>query len=206
MKDIDHIKHLLNEAFTFERMDDARWLAAQGQAIAEAEGQMDEVEYFKGELELIEGRNISAITFFDNCIRLNPKHSEAFNDKALSLAELGFEEEALHVVEEALEFDPKYATLYHNKAWILARMGKTNEAIRWYKKALSLDPHSGATYSNLGEIFEAQANYKEALRWYREALSHLSPENVNVREWLADCIEGVKRKIKKGTTREDPLN
>jgi tetratricopeptide (TPR) repeat protein len=187
---LEGIKNRLNEALSFERFSQAEQLARSGLQIAKSKELLDEVEYFKGELALIKGRGFEALEHFERAIRFNPKHSEAYNDKAIILGELGFEEEAIKCFDKGIEVDPTYANLYHNKGWVLSKLGRYKEAIEWYEKALWIEPNNTITYANMAEVFEALGDYKKALSHYKKALKH--SKDIEMKRYLIRKIKGVR--------------
>jgi tetratricopeptide (TPR) repeat protein len=192
---LDEIKNRLNEALSFERLSEAERAAWDGLQIAQSKELLDEIEYFKGELALIRGRGFEALEHFERAIKFNPKHSEAYNDKAITLGELGFEEEAIECFDKGIEADPAYANLYHNKGWILSKMGKYREAIEWYKKALSIEPNSAITYANMAEAFEALEDYEKALSNYKRAFRLLGSRDKEIKKQLLKKFIEINEKL-----------
>jgi len=173
MDDLKKIRKLLDEALTYERYDEGRDLARRGLKLARTKEVLYEIEYFRGEIALIEESFQEAIEHFDRAIRFNPKDSESYNDKALCLAELGLDEEAIKWFDRAIEIDPRYATLYHNKGWVLNETGRHEEAIRCFRKALELDPESVVANASIADSLVKLGDYEASSNFYQKALELL---------------------------------
>ncbi|MCC7207148.1 MAG: tetratricopeptide repeat protein [Anaerolineae bacterium] len=91
-------------------------------------------------------------------------------DKAYSLSELGYEDEALSSYDRALALDP-------DSAWIWARRGRTlreleryDEALAAYDRALALDPGYGWAWSGRAIVHERRGEHEDALSDYDNAV------------------------------------
>ena len=193
---LSEVRKMLDDALTFERLHEAKELAQEGYALARSKEILNEMEYFKGEIALIEGKVQTAIHHFDRAIRFNPHDAEAYNDKALAYAEIGNYEQAMEWIDRGLKLNPGYATLYHNKGWFLAQTDKYEDAISFYKKALQLDRKRAVTYICLAEVYEYFENYKLSYGHYKRALSLLSGKHKEVRQQIAERLDAVRQRLK----------
>ena len=98
-------------------------------------------------------------------------------DKAYSLTELGFGEEALGTYDRALALDP-------GSAWVWARKGRTlrvllryDEALACYERALALDPGYAWAWTGKGVVLERLNDHAGALDAYATAF-RLRPGDV----------------------------
>ncbi len=200
MDDLKKIRKLLDEALTYERYDEGMDLARRGLKLARTKEILCEIEYFRGEIALIEERPKEAIGHFDRAIGFNPRDSESYNDKALCLAELGLDEEAIKWFDRGIEIDPRYATLYHNKGWILNKVGRHEEAIRCFREALELDPESVVTNASLADSLAKLGDYEASSNFYRRALELLGARDREIERGLRRRLNSVKKKINEHTT------
>lgn len=165
----------LDEAITYGRRSDALRLAKRYLKEAQVRGLAGEIEYFKGQIELIDENFTTAIEHFDRAIKFNPHDGAAYNDRALCMVELGIIDEAFYYFDKGIGVEPDYATIYHNKGWLLNNLGKHTEAIRYFKKALSLEPERAVTYDNLADALYNLGEYKGALEAYKKVIKLLKP-------------------------------
>jgi len=165
----------LDDAITYGTHREAVALAKEGLRQAQAQKLVGEVEYFKGQLEILKKNFATAIEYFDQAIKYNPKDGAAYNDRALCMVELGIIDEAFDYFDKGIEVEPDFATIYHNKGWLLNNIGRHKEAIECFRKALSLQPQRAVTYDNLADALFNLADYAGALAAYEKVLELLRP-------------------------------
>ncbi len=195
MSESRDLRKRLDEAITYGNFELARSLALGGLRQSQREGLLGEIEYFKGQIEILNGNHYEAIRHFDLAIQYNPRDGAAFNDRALCMVELGIIEEAFYYFDKGIEVEPDYATIYHNKGWLLNKIGRPREAIEYFKKALALEPERAVTYENLGNALAKLADYQGALSTYQKALDLLRSDYSEIREQIATEIEMLKMKL-----------
>ena len=185
----------LDEAITYGCSELARELAKAGLRRAREAELKGEIEYFKGQIEILNGNYYKAIKHFDQAVSYNPNDGAAFNDRALSMVELGIIDEAFYYFDKGIEAEPDYATVYHNKGWLLNKIGRYNEAIEYFKKALRLEPERAVTYENLADALVSLSDYKGALAAYEKAFDLLKPDYSDIKEQIIAHIRILKTKI-----------
>jgi tetratricopeptide (TPR) repeat protein len=117
-----------------------------------------------------------AIKCFDKVIEVNPKHSNAYNNKGSVLLESGWHEEASRCIYKSLELNPKNENALNNRGRILATSGKFSEAVEYYNKALEIDENhreawnnKGIALANLANLTDEQKYFSDAEKCYDEA-------------------------------------
>ena len=191
--DLLKLRLKLDEAITYGTAQEALALAGEGLKAALDKGLAGEVEYFKGQLELINENYTTAIEHFDAAIRHNPADGAAYNDRALCMVELGIIDEAFAYFDKGIEVEPDYATIYHNKGWLLNHTGRYSEAIRCFEKALELEPDRAVTYDNLADALLNLSDHKGALEAYRKVLRLLKPGRCqDIREQILLQIKSIE--------------
>jgi len=197
MDELLKIRVKLDEAITYRSINAARRLARQGLKLAQYEELMGEIEYFKGQLEILNENYTEAIAHFKRAIKYNPKDGASYNDLALCMVELDKIDEAFKYFDQGIEVEPDYATIYHNKGWLLNKIGKHREAISYLKKALELDAERPVTYENLADALSNLGDYEGSLNAYRKALELLKPEYDDIKESLLEEIKRMEQLIQK---------
>lgn len=178
----------LDRAITYGTKREAFKLARRGLKEAQGKELLGEIEYFKGQVEILKGNQVTAVEHFDAAIKYNSKDGASYNDRALCMVELGIIDEALRYFNKGIEVESDYATIYHNKGWLLNNIGRHKEAIKCFEKALSLEPNRAVTYDNLADALYNLLDYKGALQAYKKVLKLLKPSS---------CLSIRKQIIKK---------
>ncbi len=92
-----------------------------------------------GLIYLAAGDAGSALIWFDRALALEPRHAQAWSNRAAALQELG-RPGALASFDEALRLGLEEPTLYYNRGNLLRAAGRLDEAIASYDAALRLNP------------------------------------------------------------------
>jgi tetratricopeptide (TPR) repeat protein len=173
--ELNKLRVQLDEAITYGTHPEAMRIARRGLKEAQKRGLLGEIEYFKGQIELLKENFVAAIEHFDAAIRYNSRDAGAYNDRALCMIELGIIDESFYYFDKGIEVEPDYATIYHNKGWLLNNIGRHQEAIECFKKALSLEPDRPVTYDNLADALFNLRDYRGACEAYKKVLELLKP-------------------------------
>lgn len=195
MDDILKIRLDLDEAITYNDIDRAKQLAQIGLKIANDKELLGEIEYFKGQIEIINENYIKAIKHFDKAIKHNTQDGASYNDRALCMVEMGIIDEAFKYFDKGIEVEPDFATIYHNKGWLLNKIGKHKEAIEYFNKVLDLDSNRAVTYENLADAYSQIGDYQSALDALYKALDVLNQKYKQIREELLVKIKELNGKI-----------
>jgi len=182
---LPEIRQRLDEAITYGSREQAFEIAAEGLKAAEAAGLKGEIEYFKGQFELLNENYATAIDHFKAAIKNNPLDGGSYNDLALCLAEAGLIDEALSCFDKGISVESDYATIHHNKGWLLNNIGRHKEAIDCFNKALGLEPERAVTYDNLADAQYNLGDYAQSIASYRKVLGLLKD----------GCCEEIKKEI-----------
>jgi Caspase domain/Tetratricopeptide repeat len=103
--------------------------------------------YRRGQRYARNGEFSRAIKEFDEVIRRNPKHIEAFKNRCWSRAVIGDLAGALKDCNEALRIDPNYVDALDSRGMVNLKSGLLSDAITDYDAALRIDPkHASSLY------------------------------------------------------------
>jgi len=186
----------LDNAITYGTSEEAMDLAQEGLIKAKDKRASGEIEYFRGQVELLNGNFTAAIAHFDAAVKYNPHDGAAYNDRALCMIELGVIDESFRYFDKGIEVEPDYATIYHNKGWLLNNIGRHTEAVTYFKKALSLEPKRAVTYDNLADALFNLSDYRGALEAYQKVLGLLKPGSCqDIRKEISRRIKVIEEKL-----------
>lgn len=183
----------LDEAITYGNTEKAKKLAQNGLTTAHYEENLGEMEYFKGQIEILNENYRKAMEHFDKATVYNPNDGASYNDRALCMIELGDIKNAVIYFDKGIEVEPDFATVYHNKGWLLSQFGNYNSAITYFKKALEIDPNRAVTYENLANAYLNLDDTKLALECYNKAINLLKPEYPTIKKELLKQIRRIKK-------------
>jgi tetratricopeptide (TPR) repeat protein len=111
-------------------------------------------------------------------LETEPQDADAYNNKGLSLYNLGDNNGAIACYDRALEIEPRFACAHYNKGIILSAIGDHNGAIACYDKALETEPQDGDIHYNKGLSLASIEKHTEAIACYDKALE-INPQNAD---------------------------
>ena len=123
-----------------------------------------------GNALLKKGQIDSAMSHYQEAIRLKVGYAEAYNNLGTALDEKGQIDEAISQFQDAIRLKPDYAAPYNNLGNDLVRKGKIDEAISHYQQAIRLKPDDAEARSNLGIALGRKGQTDEAIRQFQEAI------------------------------------
>ena len=92
------------------------------------------------------------------------------NNKGVSLANLGYPEDALSCYEQALDLDRQLAPTWVNKGNVLSAQDHYRDALNCYERALGIDPELALAWRNRGALLQRLGHREEALDCLERAL------------------------------------
>jgi len=116
------------------------------------------------------GNVYKALQDYDEAIKLDPKNSGAYVDRALVLSRIGDFEGAMKDYGQAIFLNPTQWQAYFNRAAELRVAGKLHEAIENLNKVMELNPEFSGAYLNRGNIYARQGELEKAIADYNAAL------------------------------------
>lgn len=186
----------LDDAITYGTKKTALAIARQGLSSARKKKLAGEIEYFRGQQDILHRRFASAIEHFDAAIRYNPRDGASYNDRALCMVELGIIDEALGYFDKGIAVEPDFATIHHNKGWLLNNIGRHTEAVQCFRRALRLEPRRPVTYDNLADALYNLRDYRGAIDAYKKVLVLLKPGSCQgIRKNIRAQIKAIEKKL-----------
>jgi serine/threonine protein kinase len=94
----------------------------------------------------------------------------SWNNKGLSLHQLGRLKEAIECYDRAIMMEPRWQAPWINKGSTLADLGHHEEAIECLDKAIEINPQRKGAWVNKGTILAEIGRYMEAIECYDKAI------------------------------------
>jgi tetratricopeptide (TPR) repeat protein len=106
--------------------------------------------YRRGQIYAIKHAYSLAVLDFNEVIKLDPKDSQAYNNRCWALAATGDALRALEDCEEALRISPGFADALDSRGLVNLKMGRTGDSIRDYSEVLQKNPRSASSLYGRG--------------------------------------------------------
>jgi tetratricopeptide (TPR) repeat protein len=98
----------------------------------------------RGNVYFTKGKYDRAIQDYDQAIRLDPRNSLAFGNRAAAYGEKGEYDRAFQDFDQAIRLDPNYAEAFYNRGSVELNIGDYNRAIRDFDQAIRLKPRGSS--------------------------------------------------------------
>jgi tetratricopeptide (TPR) repeat protein len=102
----------------------------------------------RGGIWLEKGENDSAITDFNDAIRLDPKNARAYLGRGMAWDNKSEYPKAVTDYDEALRLDPKFTAAYFNRGISWKSQAKYDKALADYSAAIKLDPKYATAWNS----------------------------------------------------------
>ena len=112
----------------------------------------------------------SAMTDFNQALKLNPKFAEAYSNRGLTYYYLKKYDSAITDLNQALKLDPKLTKAYNSRGLNYGNLKKYDLAIADFNQALKLDPKLALAYNNRGLTYGNLKKYDLAIADFNQAL------------------------------------
>eukprot|EP00061_Rhincodon_typus_P017666 g46459.t1 len=144
-------------------------LLAYGICILSRHGRRFKVHYNVGKNLADRGKEISAIQYYREAVRLNPKYVHAMNNLGNILKERKELHEAEKLLSRAVAIQPDFAAAWMNLGIVQNSLNKFEEAERSYWTAIKYRKKYPDCYYNLGRLYADLHRTAEALNAWRNA-------------------------------------
>jgi protein O-mannosyl-transferase len=107
---------------------------------------------------------------WDNVIVKGFESAAAYNNRGLSLDEIGQRDRAKADFEQAIALDPRNYFAYNNMGMVYGKDGQYQKSIEYFLKAIAINPYHADSYCNLGLSYFYLKQYDKALENYNNAI------------------------------------
>ncbi len=111
-----------------------------------------------------------AMKDYDEAVKLDPRCTEAYNNRGLAKSHMGKHEEAIKDFDKAIKLDPQDGMTYYNQGNAKSSLGKHEEAIKDFDRALELDPETAVAYHSRGIAKAELGRHQGAVEDFSEAI------------------------------------
>ncbi|PIT71874.1 hypothetical protein B9Z41_16530, partial [Limnohabitans sp. JirII-31] len=112
-----------------------------------------------------------AITHCNMAIRLNPRHANAYTNRAIALQRLGRLDEALKSFEAAIHIKPGHAEAHFNRGNALTELKQLEAAVASYDQAINLKSDYAQAHANRGVALTSLGQLEAALASCEKAIA-----------------------------------
>ncbi|MEI6045543.1 MAG: tetratricopeptide repeat protein [Chloroflexota bacterium] len=89
--------------------------------------------------------------------------TEAYNGRGVALLQLGYYQQAIKSLRQALEYQPTLTGAYFNLGLCYEALGNTNAALEAYSRAIELEPHDAEVYFRRGGVWFMREEYQKTV-------------------------------------------
>jgi tetratricopeptide (TPR) repeat protein len=126
----------------------------------------------QGNRSIAQGAYSEAIGFYQDLIRIAPRHVAALNNLGAALSKLGRYKEAEPYFYQAIKIEPDFPDAHSNIGNALLLKGQYADAEQFLRRAVKLNPrfvdarvNLGVALSNLSRLREARSQFEKALKY-----------------------------------------
>ena len=137
-----------------------------------------ESAFKQGNFLLRLGQIDGAIEAYSLAVELNPRDTDAYNNRGVaynSKGEYGF---AIKDFNQAIQLNPGDAAAYNNRGTVYVDKDEVELAIKDFNHAIQLNPNEDKTYNNRGIAYHKQGDYNLAIEDFNHAIQ-LRPDDAN---------------------------
>jgi eukaryotic-like serine/threonine-protein kinase len=143
------------------------------------------------------GQLEEAIAYYDRVLELEPKNTNAWNNRGVCCKKLGRTDEALRCYDRAVEADRHNGSAWSNKGSLLYSLGRFTEAIVHLNKALAIDPTNESSWLNRAMAEDRLGLSEEAIQSYQKFVElkpvQLAPHVEYARRRMTELRSATKR-------------
>ena len=115
--------------------------------------------------------NIQKPEKLDALVINNYENTIALHSLAMVAHQMGQNNVAINLIEEAIESDPQNPQFYNTYGLVLEAIGKINEAIHSYEKAILINPAYAQAYLNLTIALQSSGDFEAAVEKCNQIIS-----------------------------------
>ena len=131
-----------------------------------------------------EGKTDIALKLYNQVLKIEPNHSQSYNNLGSVFFVQGKKEKAKDCYEKAIAINPNYENAYNHLGVLFKDLGENQKAKSCYEKAIAINPNNADVYNNLGIIYADLGENQKAKDCYEKAIE-INPNYKNAHNNLA---------------------
>jgi Flp pilus assembly protein TadD len=135
------------------------------------------------------GRLGEAEAIYEDILRREPDHADAWHMLGVAAAQRGQPETALTSIARAIRLNPAPPFYHNNLGNVLHDLSRFTDALLCYQEALRLDPGYAEAHHNLANTLKELGRFEDALSHHLEAL-RLKPDFAQAYSGLGSTLRG----------------
>jgi tetratricopeptide (TPR) repeat protein len=133
-----------------------------------------------------------ALAAYDASIVLNPKVSTSKYNKAITLRDLGRNDEALKVFLEVVKMNNEKTQATHDVGMLYMQRGDTKSAVKWLEKSVRAEPMASDYRRDLATAYAKVGRYRDAISQLTYA-KKMSPADKEIQSMLTSLTAAYKK-------------
>lgn len=129
-----------------------------------------------------------AVQIFQKLLRLQPGHSDAFNNLGIAFYDQGRFDAAVENYQKAVEIEPNFAVAHFNLGNAQMQMANFGKAIESYKASLQINPNDAEVLFQCGIALKGYGNFDQAIEFYTK-VAQISPKWDGLRANIKDATK-----------------
>ena len=151
-----------------------------------------------GAAYLLLGDTFKTIESYQKVLRLDPNHTNAYNNMGMILHDQGKFDDAVKNYRKVVEIEPEFADGHFNLGNSLREKGVLKEAIESYRVSLKINPNDAEVASSCGDALYEYGDFEKAIKYYTQALK-IDASLINIQARIDDAI-GKRTEFSKSIT------
>ena len=112
----------------------------------------------------------SAINCYKEALKINPNHSDSYNNIGAALQLMGDQESAIKNFKHAIKIRPEYPEAYNNMGTSIKDLGDLKTSIVYFKQAIKIKPNYPEAYYNIGAALKDLGELETSIEHYKQAI------------------------------------
>ena len=138
------------------------------------------------------GRREAGLSLIDRAVKVNPRNTAAFYNRAGILRDMARLEEALESYDQALALKADHHAALNNRGAVLHDLKRYGEAVASFDRAIAIKPDHIDAHANRGTTLVELERFEEALQSFDRALA-LGPAGAAAHFGRGNALAGLGR-------------
>ncbi len=129
-----------------------------------------ELAFQQGNVFMMFGEIDKAIEAYSQAIKLNPRDTDAYNNRGVAYQKLGNFDRAFKDYNTAIPINPYDAVIYSNRGAAYVDKGELDRGLEDLNRAIEVNPNYAETFYNRGIAYDNKGDYNRAISDFNKAI------------------------------------